>query len=322
MLLIANDPTSTPDRGQILREIDLAGNTVRETYASQITDHLAAQGQLGITGFNHDAIRLPNGHTLVLCSQERMYPAGTQGAKTAVDILGDAIVDLDENWNVAWSWSAYDHLDVNRPAILGETCYSQAGCPEILLAPQANDWLHANALNYQPDSGNILLSIRHQDWVTKIDYANGKGTGKVLWNLGLGGDFSIQSTDPYPWFSHQHDAQLDPSTGLFWAFDNGNTRVTLAGGVGNSRGMVLQLDETNLTATPVLVSDLGVYSVAVGSAQALDNGNFMFHAGYVPSPAPHAFTYELLPDGTQNNIFEELLQVYRSYRMSSLYSLQ
>jgi arylsulfate sulfotransferase len=231
MLLIANDPTSTPASGQILREIDLAGNTVIETYASVVTEQLTAQGKLGITGFDHDAIRLPNGHTLVLCSQERIYPAGTQGA-AAVDVVGDAIVDLDQNWNVAWSWSAYDHLDINRGAVLGETCYGQAGCPALVLAKAANDWLHANSLNYVAGSGNVLVSIRHQDWVIKIDYADGKGTGKVLWKLGVGGDFSIQSNDPYPWFSHQHDAQLDPATGVLVAFDNGNTRVALAGGVG------------------------------------------------------------------------------------------
>jgi hypothetical protein len=290
-LLIANDPTSTPAWGQILREIDLAGNTVTETYASQISAQLVAQGKLGITGFNHDAIRLPNGHTLVICSQERIYPAGTQGSQTAVDVLGDAIVDLDENWNVAWSWSAYDNLDVNRAAVLGETCAAaQAGCPQLILATKANDWLHANSLNYLPDTGDILLSIRHQDWVIKIDYANGAGPGDIIWKLGLDGDFSIQSSDPYPWFSHQHDAQLNTATGVFSAFDNGNTRVALAGGVGNSRGYVLQLDETN-------------------------------HAGYIPTPAAHAFTFELLPDGTQVTILEEFLQVYRAYRMSSMYSL-
>jgi arylsulfate sulfotransferase len=321
MLLIANDPDSTPSDGQILREIDLAGNTVVETNASVVTEQLAAMGMLGITGFNHDAIRLPNGHTLVLCSQERIYPAGTQGAETELDILGDAIVDLDPNWNVAWSWSAYDHLDTNRAAVLGETCYGQAGCPQLVLATQANDWLHANSLNYLPDSGNVLMSIRHQDWVIKIDYANGKGTGDIFWKLGAGGDFAIQSNDPYPWFSHQHDAQLEPATGMFLAFDNGNTRVTLAGGVGNSRGYVLQLDETNLIATPILFADLGVYSIAVGSAQLLDNGNYHFHAGLVPTPSPHAYTYEVLPDGSQDSIWEEPVQVYRSYRMSSMYSL-
>jgi hypothetical protein len=321
MLLIANDPDSTPSSGQILREIDLAGNTVAETNASAVSGQLAALGARAITGFNHDAIRLPNGHTLVLCSQERIYPAGTQGAATEVDLLGDAIVDLDPEWNVTWSWSAYDYLDTSRAAVLGETCYGQAGCPQLVLAPAANDWLHANSLNYLPDSGNVLMSIRHQDWVIKIDYANGKGTGKVLWKLGAGGDFTIQSSDPYPWFSHQHDAQLDPSSGTFLAFDNGNTRVAMAGGVGNSRGYVLQLDEVNLIATPIMLADLGVYSIAVGSAQLLDNGNYHFHAGMVPAPSPHAYTFEVLPDGSQDSILEEMDQVYRSYRMSSMYSL-
>jgi arylsulfate sulfotransferase len=322
MLLIANDPKSNPDRGQILREIDLAGNTVSETFVSAISQQLAAQGKAGITEFNHEAIRLPNGHTLVLCSQERMFPAGTQGAPTAVDVVGNAIVDLDQNWNVTWSWSAYDHLDVNRAAVLGETCdTSNAGCPELILSTTANDWLHANSLNYLPQTGNILLSIRHQDWVVKINYADGAGSGGILWRLGAGGDFNIQSDDPYPWFSHQHDAQLNSTTGSLWCFDNGNTRVARNGGVGNSRGYALQLDETKLTATPVLVADLGVYSVAVGSAQVLDNGNYHFHAGFITTPTAHAFTYELLPDGTQDSIFEEFAQVYRSYRMSSLYSL-
>ncbi len=321
MLLIANDPTRYPDRSQILREIDLAGNTIAEVYVSHVNEQLAAKGQLGVTGFNHDAIRLPNGHTLVIASQERMYPPGTQGSPTEVDLLGNAIVDLDQDWNVAWSWSAYDHLDVNRAAPLGETCSGQPGCPELLVATLANDWLHANSLSYLPATGDLLFSIRHQDWVIRIDYANGQGTGNVVWKLGQGGDFAIQSNDPWPWFSHQHDAQYDSSSGIFSAFDNGNTRVTMSGGVGNSRGYVLRLDETNKVATPVLLSDLGVYSVAVGSAQLLDNGNYHFHAGYIPAPAAHAFTFELLPDGSQESIFEEFVQVYRSYRMSSLYSL-
>jgi hypothetical protein len=322
MLLIANDPSATYNWGQILREIDIAGNTVSEIRVEQINEQLAAMGKLGITEFNHDAIRLPNGHTLLLASQEKIYPAGTQGSQTPVDLVGNAIVDLDQNWNVAWSWSAYDYLDTNRAAVLNETCAAaQPGCPQLTLATNARDWLHANSLNYLPDSGDILMSIRHQDWVIKIDYAAGAGTGNVLWKLGAGGDFSIQSNDPYPWFSHQHDAQFDPSTGMFLAFDNGNTRIALAGGVGNSRGYVMQLDEVNMIATPVLLADLGVYATAVGSAQLLDNGNYHFHAGMVPNPSPHAFSFETAPDGSQLSIFEELDQVYRSYRMSSLYSL-
>ena len=53
----------------------------------------------------------------------------------------------------------------------------------------------------------------------------------MLWRLGLDGDFTISPpispTNPYPWFSHQHDANyLDGST--LAVFDNGNTRCTVA----------------------------------------------------------------------------------------------
>jgi hypothetical protein len=41
----------------------------------------------------------------------------------------------------------------------------------------------------------------------------------------------------------------------------------------------------------------------------------------VPAPSPHAFTMEVLPDGSQDSILEEFVQVYRSYRMSSMYSV-
>lgn len=56
------------------------------------------------------------------------------------------------------------------------------GCPPVLLDDTANDWTHSNSVTPTPD-GHMLLSIRHQDWVVKINYANGTGDGAVLWRL-------------------------------------------------------------------------------------------------------------------------------------------
>src|ERR1022692_3092406 len=76
------------------------------------------------------------------------------------------------------------------------------------------------------------------------DYNNGTGTGNVLWLMGLGGAFAFNNiyADPYPWFSHQHDAEIyNTATGEFTVFDNGTTRVApppIGLGSGNSRGMV------------------------------------------------------------------------------------
>jgi hypothetical protein len=121
-----------------------------------------------------------------------------------VDVMGDMIIVFDQDLQVLWTWDAFDHLDKHRLATLNEICTPTNGlCPPFYLAPQANDWLHGNALDLTTD-GNLLYSSRHQDWVIKIDYNNGAGSGNVLWTLGKDGDFSIRSTAPYMWFSHQH----------------------------------------------------------------------------------------------------------------------
>src|SRR5574340_128543 len=203
---IVEDAAADPS-GQILREFDLAGNTLRETNAEQISVQLAALGQPPITAFHHEVRGLPDGSVLALASVEKIL-TGVQGPGP-VDVLGDMILVLDRNLQVLWAWNAFDHLDPYRMAILKETCTAGAGsaCPPLRLAERANDWLHGNSLQLTPD-GHILYSARHQDWVIKIDYENGQGTGNVIWRLGNGGDFQLFGSGAQPWFSHQHDANF------------------------------------------------------------------------------------------------------------------
>ena len=98
-------------------------------------------------------------------------------------------MDLDTNNQPVWVWRAFDHLDVNRHPYLFP------------------DWTHSNAVVYEPD-GSLLLSMRHQSWILKIDYANGSGGGDVLWRLGPGGDFTLSDSDPAQWFYNQHYPNL------------------------------------------------------------------------------------------------------------------
>ena len=180
---LAWNPKSTDD--QFLRQMDLAGNLVRETNVGAIAQQLVALGAADggpcnaisspapigsacVGAFHHDAIEsLPNGYTAALMDIEKIFPAGTQGDTSGlpVDIIGDMIVVLDANWKVAWYWDAFDpknggngyaQLPVSQAAILGETCESNTpGCPPVFLlgsgiAPLAHDWLHANSLYYWP----------------------------------------------------------------------------------------------------------------------------------------------------------------------------
>jgi hypothetical protein len=366
--------------GQYLSEIDLAGNVIRQTNTGIIQQELLAMGATDAAPcssipspapvgaaclgyFHHDAIQtLPNGQTAVIADIEKIFPAGTQGDTSSlpVDIVGDMIVVLNSNWQVVWYFDAFQNdsgngeLDINRPAVLGETCSTdQTECNTMFLlgpgiAPLAMDWLHANSLYYDPQDGSIVWSSRHQDWLIKIDYNNGSGAGNILWLMGPDGDFSFTNiyNDPWPWFSHQHDAGIQGNgLGNLTLFDNGNTRVApppvgLGSSCGpsdcDSRGMALTASVTaglpcapSLTpcgqVSPVLSVDLGAFSEALGSADLLSNGNYFFLAAFIPySPTVDgSASIEILPTagtdtGTQVFNLDGTLS-YRGWRMPSLY---
>jgi len=290
----------------VLREIDLAGNPLRETNIDAVNAQLKARGQQIIYGFHHEFSRLPNGDIVTLGWTQRLVAAGG----TPTRYVGDMLIVLDEDLQVTWTWDAFDHLDVTRGPVLGEPCTTP--CP----LPGAIDWLHENAVSWSPADGNLIVSVRHQDWVIKIDYARGTGDGHVIWRLGQGGDFAVNSPEPSPWFSHQHYPHyLDDKTLLL--FDNGNTRR--AGDPNaHSRGQLWKLDEDARTATLVLNVDLGNYSAELGTAERMPNGNYSFDSG---SQQGGLFgqSIEVLPDGTKTYVEEVAARVYRSFRMDSLY---
>ncbi len=282
-----------------LREIDLGGNEVRQTDIYAVNAELAAMGQPSIMSFNHEAVRLPNGDTAVLALTQKII--NVNGTPTTYN--GDMVLVLNQNFQVSWAWNPFDWLSTSRLPTNGEG---------------PGDWLHANSISYSPEDGNLLVSLRAQDWVIKIDYANGTGDGHVVWRLGQGGDFTINSSDPSPWFSHQHDVTyVDNSTIL--VFDDGNTR-RLTNPNADSRGQELVLNEQTMTATLVVNADLGNYSSALGAAQLLPNGNLDFTSGdQASSSGTIGQTIEVLPNGTKTYVQQMTGPEYRSYLMSSLY---
>jgi hypothetical protein len=318
---INEDGTKDPSQ-QIFREFDLTGATLAETNAARVSEQLTDRGMHPINSFHHDAIKLPDGKYLVMAGSERIMN-DVQGPGP-VDILGDTILVLDANLQVVWAWDAFDHLDPHRAAILGESCTFPAtvACSNFYLASTANDWLHGNALQLTPD-GNILYSVRHQDWIVKIDYRNGGGTGDILWRMGVDGDFQISSPSVSPWFSHQHDPNFLMDNQTLLVFDNGNTRISNLGG-GNSRAQILHVDEASRQVTVATETDLGVNSSALGTAESLPSGGFHFAAGFIPDPdAPLTRItqlYELDSSGGILSILRVYAQEYRNIRMSDLYT--
>jgi Arylsulfotransferase (ASST) len=140
--------------------------------------------------------------------------------------------------------------------------------------------------------------------------------------MGVDGDFQINSSDPYPWFSHQHDPNFELSnSSMLLVFDDGNTRVAVEGG-GNSRGQALQVDEQNMVVTPVLNADLGYYAEALGSAQLLLDGNYHFDVGFVQeNNTIDSYSLEVAPTGQITYNAHQNTTLYRTFRMTSMYSV-
>lgn len=314
---------------QVLRKYDLAGNIVLETnagaMAEQLTSHgihsdCRAGGKECLSGFHHDAVGLPNGHTLVIAGLERMMPAGTQGSGGPVDVLGDVVVDLDEDFQVAGVWNEFDHLDIKRKSVFDARCRTgQGGCPPILLATEANGWTHSNSLQYIPSSGDFLISVPEQDWVLKVDWKNGKGSGKILWHLGRNGDFKLEPNDENLWFSYAHDVGYEPAgSDSLTISDNASIQFKNDKKTG-ARAQVWKVDEAHRVAQVVYNVDLGVHTKCCGSMQRLKNGGYSSVSGWVPT----LYGRTVETDQDAKIVFAIDVQgaiVYRSFRVDDMYS--
>jgi arylsulfate sulfotransferase len=305
-------PAGTLD---VAREIDLSGATIREISIETLNDRLAAAGFSYQAQFmHHDTTVLPNGHWIVIVNS--IQPETEDG--TAYSVIGDALIDLDPNLNPVWVWNTFDHMDVTRHPV------------------SITDWTHSNAILYSPTDGNLLLSMRDQNWIIKIDYNNGAGAGDILWHLGYQGDFTmVGGTDPTDWFSGQHGpAFTTPATaGTFGmtVFDDGDFRTYPTGVTCGDTGaptcpystaQVFTINESAMTATFDFFDITPAYSFFGGNEQVLGNGNVEFDLCGISATAPESAVYEVTPTSPAQTVWQLNIvgdDAYRAFRIPSLY---
>jgi hypothetical protein len=301
--------------------------------AAQLNAALAAAScsgcNISVIGTHHDFVSLANGHLIVIAATQKTLSDNTTAT-------GDVLIDLGDMENVSgsnpthvpkpvWLWNEFDYLDTNRRP------YSYP------------DWTHSNAVLYSADDGNLIISIRHQNWLVKMDYSNGTGDGHVIWKLGYQGDFTLLDNTGAPdnnatdWFFAQHGPSFTTTntTGKFSLvlFDNGDDRgvTSVVGGTCGVTGQpacystvpILNLDETAKTATLASNPTTSDYSFFGGNAETLANGNVEYdECAGVPLPAAEGKIFEITQSNPSQTVWEldvNGLDVYRGFRMSSLY---
>lgn len=158
----------------------------------------------------------------------------------ALDCLVQEI-DIDTG-DLVFEWSAVKHVAIN------DTVRKFAGEDDGTTPETAFDFFHLNSIDVD-DEGNYILSARHTSSILCV--APRDNGGEILWTLGGKSnafrDVSGGATD----FMYQHDARHHGNATLS-LFDNAAAeRAGPASPHAHSRGLLVRLDTTAMTATLV-----------------------------------------------------------------------
>jgi len=219
--------------GGLIQELDWDGNLVWESEAPY-------QG--------HDFQVMDNGHILYICFHPNgILPdelaaevkGGLPGTEQNGKIWGDCVMEIDRQGKVVWEWLACEHLDPKIDTL----------CP----LESRSMWPYLNSLCVCQD-GNILLSTRYLNQITKIEYPSGRVLNRYL----RGRIF------------HQHDVRELPN-GNIMAFDNGLHRY----GEELSYSRVVEFDPSTEEVVWEYKAEQpsDFYSAICGGSERLANGN-------------------------------------------------
>ena len=240
----------------------------------------------------HDIRLLPNGHRLLLGLDPQTVDMSkiVSGGNPAATVLGMVLQELDLQKNVVFQWRSFDHF------LITDATHEDLTAANI-------DYVHTNAIDIDYD-GNILISSRHLDEITKIDHT----TGNIIWRWG-GKNNQFTFVNDTLGFSHQHDIDLTSSM-TYTVLDNGNFHTPPF-----SRALEYTLDQQHKIATLIwqFRHNPDVYDFAMGSVERLPNGNTLIGWG-----ANYTSATEVRPDGTTayEIQYSDSLMSYRAFRFA------
>ncbi|MCI0474509.1 MAG: aryl-sulfate sulfotransferase [Ignavibacteria bacterium] len=247
----------------------------------------------GYTTDLHELEYLNNGHAYlmsydtVFVNMNLLIP----GADTNAMVIGLIIQEIDANKNVVFQWRSWDHIPITE-------------CANQDLYNDTIDYVHGNAIELDTD-GNILISSRHLNEITKIN----RTSGNIMWRLGgVKNQFTFINDSIK--FNFQHDIRR-LKNGNITLFDNGNQHTPPF-----SRAVEYELNEQAKTAKLVwqFRNSPNSFGAFMGNVQRLENGNSIIGWGGTFGPLPTVM--EVTPNGTK--IFEMnfplMVFSYRAYR--------
>ena len=197
---------------------------------------------------HHDIARMPNGNVLILARDFKTATEAFAAGRDTLDLFADSIwsemvIEVQPTGPssriVVWEWYAWDHLiqDFDSTRNNFGVVEDHPELMDINVSTGAPDWIHSNAINYNPDLDQIVISHRtiSEFWVIDHSTSTAEAASHSGGNNGIGGDLIYRwgnalnyragdSSDQA--ISFQHDVQWippgNPGAGNILIFNNGN----------------------------------------------------------------------------------------------------
>ncbi len=148
---------------------------------------------------HHDVEPLPNGNVLLIAYEVKTASeASAAGRQTAVTMWPDHIVEVQpigsNGGSIVWEWHAWDHLVQDKfPTRANYGVVAQH--PELIninlgTVSLGGDWMHVNAVSYNPDLDLIAFTSHYFNEVYVIDHGTttAEAAGHSGGRRGKGGD--------------------------------------------------------------------------------------------------------------------------------------
>ena len=245
-------------------EIDMLGNTVNQWYAARRPQGPAA-GAIAVdtAGLHHQPKEMPNGNFLIFTASAREIDDyytdqyNLDAPRRRALVVGDGVAEMDRRTGeLLWEWSAFDHLDPFRIGYGGTDDYWALRGFEGAL-----DWTHGNGATYDARDDSVIVSLRHQDALVKVDRAS----GGIRWILGEPTEWGpladrvLKPLNLARWPYHGHNPRMTPE-GTIVFFDNGTwgarpPKPPVPPERNFSRGVEYRVDEEKMTVEEVWASD-------------------------------------------------------------------
>ncbi len=262
---------------------------------------------------HHDIEPLPNGNVLMISrdsfSNQESIDAGRDPSMLDDDLKPLAIYEIAFPGVIVWEWHLWDHLVQDHDKTKDNFAMVDDH-PELVdinyIFNTSNNWNHTNAMEYNPDLDQIIVSVRHfcEAWVIDHSTTTAEAASHAGGNSGMGGDILYRWGNPETYRAGdlsdrqlfgQHDTQWIkpglPGAGNILVFNNGGSRFNHADfstideivppvdGFTYSHTPGSAYEPTAPTWTYEATPNTDFFSVFISSVQRLPNNNTLIDSG-------------------------------------------